>query len=220
MTKYTSFLLLLIFIFSSLFFLSVPQIVYGHAGEGSHEHPHPPLQNCMTCGKPDVPGQHFCEEAEREKQETQVQISNERANRKRLEEKYNDDKDKSAGDLVVEIWVSGYETGEQAVIKVLEWVTNKEGSVECQGCDDWVSEELEHWGTGNCAIGHEYWTCRRGENEAHAGCYWVDEPETNPDSMYEGAKYSITCSQCSNTSYTNNESEYEAWQEGFCCDGY
>ena len=74
--RYLTFLLLLMFFFISLFVFSLPEGVYGHSGGSSHTHPHPPVQNCMICGKPGVPGQHFCAKSEREKQETQVQISN------------------------------------------------------------------------------------------------------------------------------------------------
>jgi hypothetical protein len=47
---------LLIFLCFSVFIVSLP--VYGHKGSGSHQHPHPPEQHCMDCGKLAVPGQH------------------------------------------------------------------------------------------------------------------------------------------------------------------
>ena len=104
------------------------------------------------------------------------------------------------------------------VLKVGEWVTGKEGSVKCPGgCGDWVSEEKEHWGTGTCAIGHVHWTCAPGAKEQHAGCYWRDEPETNPDAQYEGAKYSVTCESCGETRWTNDLGTYMDWQNNTYC---
>ena len=216
MTKYTTFLFLLMFVFFSVFMVSVPQIVSAHDNGNSHNHPHPPEQNCMTCGVSDIPGQHFCAPSEREKQELEVKIRNAAANNKRLEEKYNDDQDKSFGTLVKEIWVTTWSTSEQAVVKVMEWVTDKEGMVRCQGCNNWVYDELEHWGTGECAIGHVHWTCLESERILHAGCHWVDEPENDPDSMYDGAKYSWSCSHCSNTRWTNSYDEWMGWQGNPC----
>ena len=218
--RYPTFLFLLMFIFASLCLVSVPQIVSADEGYSSHTHPHPPRQHCMTCGKYDVPGQHYCPEAEREKQEQDVEISNANANIKRLEEK--DDDGDGVMDAIKDTINDNLSNGEKVVLRVIKVVTGIVGNVRCQGCNDWVpsDDELKHWGTGTCAIGHEHWTCRPGEKELRAGCYWVDEPETNPDAMYQKATYSITCSQCGNTSYTNSQSEYEAWQAGFCCDGY
>ena len=49
------------------------------------------------------------------------------------------------------------------------------------------------------------------------GCYYVDEPETNPDAMYEGSQYSATCLSCGNVSYTNNYDEYMRWTSSLYC---
>lgn len=199
MIKYTTFLLLLTFVFVSLVLVSLPA-----------------EQLCMICGNPGIPGQHECPVREREKQELQVQLDNERAERERLENKYNNDQDKSLWDLTCELWQMGLSTSGQAVIKIGEWITDKEGMERCQSCDDWVYSELEHWGTGNCKIGHVHWTCGPGAKEHHGACYWVDEPETNPDRIYEGSNYSWSCWNCSYTCWTNSYDELMGWVNNPC----
>lgn len=217
--RYLTFPSVLIFLCLSLFMVSIPHLLYAHEGSGSHTHPHPPLQHCMTCGALDVPGQHFCPEEEREKQEQEVKNSNNKAEIERLEDKVDDKDDKSFGDVVKDL-TNDYilSPAGQAVKKIGEWLTGEEGSVKCGGgCGDWVSDDKEHWGTGTCQIGHVHWTCAPGAGEHHAGCHWVDEPENNPDSMYEGSKYSVTCESCGNTRWTNDLGTYMDWQNNSYC---
>ena len=90
--RYLTSLFLLMFVFASLCLVSVPKIVSAHENGSSHSHPHPPEQNCMTCGLPGVPGQHVCLVDERREQEQDVKISNLNAELKRFEDKYDDDK--------------------------------------------------------------------------------------------------------------------------------
>ena len=206
----------LIFFFLSLFLISAPQILYAHSGGSSHEHPHDPEKSvCMDCAELDTPGSHFCPVNERQEQEQDVEISNERANRKRLEEQ-NDD-DGSIGDAVEETIDDNLSNSGKFIKRVIKAITGIAGSVQCQGCENWVETELIHWGTGGCAIGHEHWTCKESERQLHGGCYYVDEPETNPDAMYEGSMYSMTCLSCGNVSYTNNYGEYMRWTSSSYC---
>ena len=212
-----TFLFLLIFVFASLFLVSIPQMLYSHTSDSSHTHPHPPEQNCMTCGKPGVPGQHWCPVAERDKQETDVEISNANANIKRLEEE--DDDDDGVMDAIEDTINDNLENGPKVVLRVIKVLTGIVGNVRCSGCDNWVpsDDDLKHWGTGGCAIGHEHWTCKESERTLHAGCYYVDKPETNPDAKYEGSKYSVTCPSCSNVRYTNDYDTYMDWQNNSYC---
>lgn len=187
--KYLTFLFLLMFVFVSLFVVSIPQMLYGHSGGGSHLHPHDPEKTvCTGCAELVTPGSHYCVKD----QEKDVKISNANANVKRLEEKVDKDKDKGWLEYAWDTTKSFLEPVEKLVFDTMEFISQKEGSVQCQGCENWVpkEDELDHWGTGNCAVGHEHWTCKESERKLHAGCHWVNKPETNPDSMYEGSKYS------------------------------
>ena len=197
---------------------SVSWIVLAHENGSTHQHPHPPEQYCMTCGVKDIPWQHYCLVAERQKQEQEVKNSNSEANNKRLEEKVDDNADKNIGDVLYDIGKGFLSDVGTVVVKVGEWVTGEEGSVKCPGgCGNLVSDDEEHWGTGNCAIGHLHWTCNESERTLHAGCYYVDEPETNPDAIYDGAKYSVTCGSCGEVRWTNDLGTYMDWQNNSYC---
>ena len=50
----------------SLLMLSQPQILYGHSGGGSHQHPHDPDKTvCPLCAELVTPGDHYCPELEK-----------------------------------------------------------------------------------------------------------------------------------------------------------
>jgi hypothetical protein len=190
--------------------------VYGHSGGSSHKHPHDPEKAvCVGCAELVTPGSHYCIKD----QKKDVKLTNAEANVRRLEKKVDDKDDKSFGEVVKEVVVDHILTpAEKVATKIGEWITGKKGNVKCPSCGDWVSHEKEHWGTGSCAIGHEHWTCAPGAKEQHAGCYWVNEPETNPDAMYQKAKYSVTCSHgCGTTRWTNNLDEYMRWSRDPYC---
>lgn len=56
-----TFLLLLMFVFVSLFVVSIPQTLYSHSGGSSHQHPHDPEKAvCTGCAELVTPGNHYC----------------------------------------------------------------------------------------------------------------------------------------------------------------
>lgn len=159
--------ILFLFLFISLFTSAVMSVPTGKA-------------LCVLCGEMVVP-RHTCPVI----QQQDVKTSNANANVKRLEEKYDDDKDKDLGDLAADLVLTVLNTPEQMLLKIGEFITGEKGSVECQGCSNWVSEDLEHWGTGGCAIGHVHWTCRPSERWLHDSCTPAgSEPETDTPEHY------------------------------------
>ena len=212
--RYLAFLFLLMVVFISLFLISAPQILYSHTGGSSHTHPHDPEKAvCVGCAELVTPGSHYCVKD----QEQDVKISNVNAELKRFEGKFDDANDNGIADALEDTVDDELGKPQKILKRIIKVITGQAGSVKCQGCGNWVSHEKEHWGTGGCAIGHKHWTCIEAERWAHAGCYWVNEPETNPDSIYEGSKYSVSCPACGNTRWTNSYDEYMDWQNNSYC---
>ena len=218
--RYLTFLFLLMFVFVSLFMVSIPQILYSED-----------TVDCTYCWQPVPRGTNHYDECPviqeeklkqaRKDQEQDVKDSNLNAELKRFEDKYDDDKNNNGILDTLEGVVDDtgkLNKGQNVVKRVVKWVGDQlTKSVKCQGCQNYVSDEKEHWGTGGCAIGHKHWTCKESERTLHAGCYWVDEPETNPDKQYEGSKYSVTCESCGNTRWTNDLGTYMEWQNNSYC---
>lgn len=220
--RYLTFLFVLMFIFLNVFMVSIPQTLYSEDD----------TVDCTFCWQPVTRGtNHYDEcpviqaekqEQARKDQEQDVAISNERAERERFEDKYEAENDNdSIADLAEDIVdASGKLSKEQNIAKrVVKWIGNQlTPSVKCQGCQNYVSDDKKHWGTGGCAIGHKHWTCVESERILHAGCYWVDEPETNPDAMYQNTKYSVTCMHgCGTTRWTNSLEESRRWRSDPYC---
>lgn len=213
--RYLTILLFFMFVFFSVFMVSIPQKVYSQD-----------TVDCTFCWQPVPRGtNHYDEcpviqkekqEQARKEQEQDVAISNERAERKRFENKYDADKEGS-GNAVEDTIDDELEKEAKLLKRIIKVIANQKGSVKCQGCQNWVDTEKEHWGTGGCAIGHKHWTCKEEERWAHEGCYWVDEPDTNPDAKYENAKYSVTCESCGEVRWTNDFGTYMDWQNNTYC---
>ena len=98
--RYLTFLFLLMFVFVSLFVVSIPQMLYGHSSGGSHQHPHDPEKTvCTGCAELVTPGSHYCVKD----QERDVEDANNKAEIKRLEDKIDDKEDKNVGEVIVDI---------------------------------------------------------------------------------------------------------------------
>ena len=159
------------------------------------------------------------QEQARKDQEQDVKNSNNEAEIKRLKKDKNLESKRNLSTAIKNILTGS--TPEKAAKKVSIGSAAADAIsslfISCEGCSNPVSHPDEHWGTGGCAIGHKHWTCKESERTLHAGCYWVDEPETNPDKQYEGAKYSMTCTSCGNVRWTNELGTYMDWQNNQYC---